>query len=265
MKIGVIGCTGRMASTHIRNILAKDGVELAGAIDKPETYIAGQDIGELVGVPAIGMCVGDNLLDLFNASDAIIDFTKPEASVNHAEIAAQTGTALVIGTTGFTDEQQKQIEKHAKKAPIIVSFNTSIGVNLMKALVEQATKSLGLDYDIEVIEMHHKHKVDAPSGTAVELGNVIADARNTTLEAITADPRVGMTGPRKEGEVGFSVLRGGEIIGEHTVMFAGANERIEITHRAYDRGLFSDGAITAAKWLGDKQPGMYTMKDVLSL
>ncbi len=265
MKIGVVGCMGRMGSTHIKKILETDGLELAGAIDKPEAYITGQDVGELIGMPPIGVEVGDNPTELFEVSEAVIDFTKPEVGINHAEIAAATGTPLVIGTTGFSDTEMKAIKTFAKKIPIVMSFNMSIGVNLMKALVEQAAQRLGLEYDIEITEMHHRHKVDAPSGTAIELGNVIAETRGKKLEDITADPRVGHTGARKEGEIGFAVQRGGEIIGEHTVMFAGPSERIEITHRAYDRGLFSDGAILAAKWLKDRDPGLYSMKDVLDL
>ena len=262
-KIGVVGCGGRMGRMNLGVIHGLDGCAIAGGTESQGSPALGKDIGELIGAGVLGLTVGGDALSLFIEADAVVDFTVPDASVMHAELAAQTKTALVIGTTGLAAEHQAAIEQAARHTAILQAANMSLGVNLLAMLVEKVAAALDPDYDIEVVEMHHRHKVDAPSGTALALGKAAAAGRQVVLDEVAQKVRDGITGPRQRGDIGFATLRGGDVPGEHSVIFAGEGERIELTHKAGTRELFARGAIKAALWTRGKPPGLYSMKDVL--
>jgi 4-hydroxy-tetrahydrodipicolinate reductase len=219
----------------------------------------------LAGVGTLAIKVAADAASVFDASDVVLDFTVAAASTAHANLAADRGRALVFGTTGLDEGQAEAVRAAAKRAPVVWAANFSLGVNLLASLVEQAARVLGEEFDIEVLEMHHRHKVDAPSGTALALGQAAARGRTIDLSAKSQRVRDGHTGPRRAGDIGFATLRGGDVAGEHTVMFAGASERIELTHRAGSRQIFVRGAIRAARWVAAKPPGLYDMTDVLGL
>jgi 4-hydroxy-tetrahydrodipicolinate reductase len=263
MKIGIVGCTGRMGKALIEEILLNDESELSGGAVRPESDFVGMDIGTLAGVDPVGINAVGSLEHLFDNSDAVIDFSNPETSLKCAAIAAKKNKTHVIGTTGFTDEDKAKLAEHAANTRIIWSANMSIGVNILAAITEQVAAILDDSYDIEIVEMHHCHKVDAPSGTALLLGNSAASGRHVSLEETARKSRDGLIGARPRGEIGFSTIRGGDVVGEHTVMFAGDGERIELTHKASSRKIFSRGAIRAALWAKAKKNGFYSMKDVL--
>lgn len=265
MRIGVVGCAGRMGQMLVREILATPGAVLAGGSERPGAPGVGRDVAEIAGLDPAGVRVVDDPAQLFAHADAVIDFTAPAATERHAVLAAQSETALVIGTTGLSPAQQQIIVKSATHAPIIQAPNMSVGVNLLLALTEQVARALQDDYDIEIVEMHHRHKVDAPSGTALGLGLAAAAGRGAPLESLWRKSRDGHTGARPKGEIGFATLRGGDVVGDHTVIFAADGERVELTHKASNRGVFAKGAVRAAMWAGDKQPGLYSMRDVLGL
>ena len=264
VAIGVVGCAGRMGRMAIQEVLATEGCVLAGGTEAPGDHV-GSDLGPLVGVDAIGVTIGDDPIALFSSSDAVIDFTVPAATRIHASAAEETGTAFVVGTTGLGPEDQTAIESAAQNAPIVQAPNFSIGVNLLFALTKQVAAKLNPDYDIEILEMHHRHKVDAPSGTALGIGQAAAVGRAVPLDDVARYAREGQTGPRTTGEIGFATLRGGGVIGDHTVMFSNEAERLELTHKASSRGIFAGGAVRAALWLQGKKPGLYGMADVLGL
>ncbi|MBK3776715.1 4-hydroxy-tetrahydrodipicolinate reductase [Azospirillum sp. YIM DDC1] len=265
MKIGVVGCAGRMGQMLVREIAATPGCTLAGGTERVGGPALGKDIGTLAGLEPLGVVAIDDAAALFAEADAVIDFTSPEASVRHAALAAQSQTVLVIGTTGIGPAQQDPIAQAATHTPIVQSPNMSLGVNLLLALVEQVSRALGDDYDIDILEMHHRNKVDAPSGTALGLGRAAAAGRGVALEDVWQKVRDGHTGVRPRGEIGFATLRGGDVIGDHTVVFAAEGERVELTHKASGRQIYAKGAVRAALWANDKQPGLYSMKDVLGL
>lgn len=265
LKIGVVGVAGRMGCALVRMIDETPGCIVAGGIERAESDAVGKDIGELAGVGALGLKVDVDPLELFVGIDAVLDFTVPEATLEFAAIAAQARIIHVIGTTGFTPEHEEKIIAASRHARIIKSGNMSVGVNIIAALVKQVAGILGDDFDIEVLEMHHRHKVDAPSGTALLLGEAAAKGRGINLADHSVRSRDGITGARKPGDIGFATLRGGSVVGEHSVMFASEGERIEINHKATDRSLFSRGAVRAALWGVDKAPGLYSMNDVLGL
>lgn len=266
MKLVVVGAAGRMGISLIRAINDTHGAELFGAIERAGSDALGKDAGELAGCGKLDVEITDDPLPVFAEAEGVVDFTIPAASIEFATLAAQARIVHVIGTTGWTVEDEAKIAAAARHATIVKSGNMSLGVNLLAALVEQAARALGPDdFDIEVLEMHHKHKIDAPSGTALLLGEAAALGRDIDLENNAVKSREGITGARENGTIGFATLRGGSIIGEHSVMFAGAGEIIEISHRATDRALFARGAIKAALWAEDKKPGLYSMKDVLGL
>ena len=254
MKVGIAGYTGRVGQLLIAELLSGEwnGLELAGgtAPDAADAeYFTTTDPAEL-----------------FERADAVIDFTRPEATVKHVQIAAKTGTAMIIGTTGLTEDDEKSLETAAQKTPIIYAANMSVGVNMLLALVEKAAASLGPDaWDIEIFESHHKHKVDAPSGTALAIGKAAAKGRSVDLEKVKVAARDGITGEREQGSIGFSVARGGDVVGEHTAYFYAAGERIELTHVATNRALFARGALSAAGWVKDQKPGLYSMRDILNI
>ena len=263
--IGVIGCGGRMGRFLLAEIQNVPGCRIAGGSEAPGSSEVGRDLGELAGFGVLGIKAADNAASLFQHSDAVIDFTAPSASVAHAQLAAIHGKALVIGTTGLDTAQAQAIRDAARKAPIVWAPNMSLGVTVLLSLVEEAARLLGADYDIEVLEMHHRHKVDAPSGTALALGEAAAAGRGIDLQAKSQRVRDGHTGARRTGDIGFASLRGGDVVGDHTVFLAAPGERIELSHRASSRQIFARGAVRAACWASGRAPGLYDMKDVLGL
>jgi len=265
MRLVVVGAAGRMGRMLIKAVAEAGGCKLVGAIEREGSTALGQDAGLLAGTGPLGVLVTDDPLTAFAQADGVLDFTAPAASVGFAALAAQARIVHVIGTTGLTEPDFVKLEAAARHARIVQSGNMSLGVNLLATLVRKAAATLGDDFDIEIVEMHHRMKVDAPSGTALLLGEAAAEGRGISLKDRSVRVRDGHTGPRDLGSIGFATLRGGSVVGDHTVMFAGPSERIEFTHRAEDRGIFARGAIRAALWAFDKKPGYYTMADVLGL
>ncbi len=265
MKIAVVGAAGRMGRELVKAIHATEGATLAGAVEQKGSIAVGQDVGLLAGLGKVGVIISDDALEVFSKVDAVLDFTIPAATVEFAGLAANARIVHVIGTTGCSDADNAKIAAAARHATIIKSGNMSLGVNLLMELTRKIAAALDPDFDIEVVEMHHRNKVDAPSGTALMLGEAAAAGRGVKLKDVAERVRDGHTGPRKRGDIGFATLRGGAVVGDHTVIFASDFERIEITHKAADRGLFASGAVKAALWGQGKPPGLYSMKDVLGL
>ncbi len=266
MKLVVVGAAGRMGQSLIRAICETPGAVLSGAIEHPSSDALGRDAGEIAGVGTLDVEITDDPLPVFARAQGVVDFTIPDATTLFSELAAQARIVHIIGTTGCTSEDDAKIAAAARHATIVKSGNMSLGVNLLAALIKQAARALGPDeFDIEVLEMHHRHKIDAPSGTALLLGEAAAAGRGVDLEKNAVKTRDGITGARENGTIGFATLRGGSVIGEHSVLFAGEGETIKLSHRATDRALFARGAIRAALWAKDKKPGLYSMKDVLGL
>ncbi len=265
LKLAVAGAGGRMGRAITRVLLNTEGVQLAGGLEAQGSPFVGQDMGELAGTGRIGVRVSDDPLGLLTRVDGIIDFTTPATSVYLAELAAQARIVHVVGTTGFSSEDEKAFEAAARHARIVKAGNMSLGVNLLVALTRKVASLLGDEFDIEIVEMHHRHKVDAPSGTALMLGRAAAEGRGVALDEKAVFCREGHTGPRPNGAIGFATLRGGTVVGEHAVIFAGPEERIELAHRAGSREIFARGAVKAAIWAQDRKPGLYSMMDVLGL
>ncbi len=265
MRLAIVGAGGRMGRTLTRLVHEAEECEVAGGTERAGSEFIGKDLGDLAGLGPIDAYITDKPLELFASIDGVIDFSTPEASVEHAALAAQARIVHVIGTTGFSDDDEKKIAAAARHARIIKAGNMSLGVNLLMSLVKKVAKALGEEFDIEVVEMHHRHKVDAPSGTALMLGQAAADGREIALTENSVRSRDGITGARPAGNIGFATLRGGSVVGEHSVVFAGESERIELTHKAESRDLFAHGAVRAALWGRDKKPGLYAMTDVLGL
>jgi 4-hydroxy-tetrahydrodipicolinate reductase len=265
MRLIVAGAGGRMGRTLIHAIAAMDGAGLAGAVDAPGSAVIGRDAGELAGLGRNGIVVAADVAPLLAHADGLLDFTIPAATLALAELTARAGLAHVIGTTGLSAEDDKLIGEAAKRAVIVKSGNFSMGVNLLEALVKRVAKTLDDDFDVEVLEMHHNKKVDAPSGTALMLGRAAAAGRGIDLDQHSQRGRDGHTGARCAGDIGFASLRGGSVVGDHTVIFAGQAERIELAHKAEDRMIFARGAVRAALWARGQKPGLYSMADVLGL
>ena len=265
MKIGIVGCAGRMGRMLVAEVLSNKDLSLVGGTEHEESSYIGQDIASLVGFDEVGVDVGCNMLDLFDSADVVIDFTLPKATVLHAEAAINHGTALVIGTTGLSRDQQNFVEEASKTVTIVQAANYSLGVNLLLGLTSEVASLLEKDYDIEISEMHHRHKIDAPSGTALALGQAAADGRGVDLESVSNLNRNDMPRAREEGGIGFSSMRGGDVVGDHTVIFATDGERIELTHKASSRSIFARGAVRSARWCKDKSPGLYSIRDVLGI
>ena len=263
VRIGVVGCAGRMGVALLQRIAATEGAEIAAGSERPGHGALGRDLGELAGLARLGRAVVDDPRAVFGLSDVVLDFTAPAAAVGHAGLAAESGKGLVAGTTGLDAAQEATIAQAAQRAAVLRAANMSVGVNLLLALTRQAAAALGPDFDIEIVEMHHRHKVDAPSGTALALGRAAAQGRGVEHDAVAARGRDGITGARRRGDIGYAALRGGNVAGEHTVMFAADDERIELTHKATDRAIFARGAVHAALWLKGKPAGLYAMTDVL--
>lgn len=265
MRIAVMGAAGRMGLELVRAIHAVEGCVVAGGTERPGSAAVGQDLGSLAGVGHLGVQVSADPLELIAKVDAILDFTAPKATVEFAGLAANARIVHVIGTTGLSDADEAAIAAAARHATIVKAGNMSLGVNLLVAITRKVAQALDADFDVEVVEMHHKHKVDAPSGTALMLGQAAAEGRGISLKGHTASGRDGHTGARQRGDIGFAALRGGNVVGEHTVIFAGEGERVELTHIATDRGIFARGAVKAAMWGRGKGPGLFSMADVLGV
>jgi 4-hydroxy-tetrahydrodipicolinate reductase len=265
LRLVVVGAAGRMGRTLVRIIHETPGVRLAGAVEREGAAEIGRDAGELAGVGTSGVLITGDAAKAFAAGDAVLDFTIPEASVAFAALAAKAKIAHVIGTTGFSPADNAKIAAAARKTVVVKSGNMSLGVNLLAGLVRQAAKALDADFDIEVVEMHHRHKVDAPSGTALLLGRAAAEGRGVDLAQTSVRVRDGITGARRRGDIGFATLRGGSVVGEHSVLLAGEGEVVELAHRATDRAIFARGAVKAALWTRGRKPGLYSMSDVLGL
>ena len=265
MKIAIAGASGRMGRVLTRILSETEGLEIAGGIESKGAASVGADMGELAGIGPLGVAITDDPLPLFTRIEGLIDFTVPQASLALAELSAQARIVHVIGTTGIDKAGDEKIRAAARHARIVKSGNMSLGVNLLAALVRQVAASLTDDFDVEVLEMHHKHKIDAPSGTALLLGQAAAEGRRIDLAQSSVRTRDGHTGARPKGHIGFATLRGGSVVGEHTVMFSGPDERIELTHKAASRDIFARGAVRAVQWAMDKKPGLYSMADVLGL
>jgi 4-hydroxy-tetrahydrodipicolinate reductase len=264
-RVAVVGCAGRMGRMNLAAIHAAEGCVIAGGIDQPGSSAVGSDIGLLIGQGPLGLLVGDDPVELFAAADAVIDFTTPAATRRHAELAAQAEVVYVVGTTGLAPADQAVIDKAAIQTVVVQAANMSLGVNLLQLVTEQVARALDPDYDIEIVEMHHRHKVDAPSGTALMLGEAAAKGRGVSLDAVARKAREGQVGARPRGEIGFATLRGGDVAGEHSVIFAAEGEQIVLTHKATSREVFAKGAVKAALWGRGKPAGLYSMRDVLGL
>jgi len=265
MRLIVTGASGRMGRTLVKAIAEIDGAVLVGALEAKGSALIGRDAGELAGLGANGIEVATDPEPMLERADGILDFTVPAATVIFAELAARKGLVHVIGTTGLSPDDEKLIATAAKRSVTVKSGNMSLGVNLLAALVRRAAQALDEDFDIEILEMHHNKKVDAPSGTALLLAKAAAEGREIDLAQRSVRVRDGHTGARESGDIGFAVLRGGSIVGEHSVIFAGPAERIELVHRAEDRMIFARGAVKAALWARGQKPGLYSMADVLGL
>ncbi len=261
-RIGILGAGGRMGRILIQAV-EQSGFKLAAAVERPESSLLGADAGELAGIGHLNVKIVGSLEEVVDDCDVVIDFTAPVATVNHLKICREHGVAIVIGTTGMNDEQKAYLDASATETPVVYAANYSVGVNVSIKLLELASKVFGDTVDIEVIEAHHRHKVDAPSGTALMMGEAIAATLGRDLKQDAVYHREGHTGPRERQSIGFQTIRGGDIVGEHTVMFIGEGERVEITHKATNRMNFAAGAVRAAAWVVGREARKYDMKDVL--
>ncbi|MDQ6967318.1 MAG: 4-hydroxy-tetrahydrodipicolinate reductase [Mariprofundaceae bacterium] len=264
LKVIVVGASGRMGRMLVRAVTEASFSTLVGATERPGSNLIGRDTGELAGIETLAVRLVDAIQDCPEA-DVVIDFSAPAATLKHAEFVAQHHMTMVIGTTGFDTEQLQQLHAVLSSSAVVMAANYSVGVNLTLNLIEKAAQVLGNEYDAEIFEAHHKHKVDAPSGTALAMGKALATGRGVVLDDVAVLSRQGITGARQPGSIGFSVMRGGNIVGEHQTMFIADEERIEINHIAADRMVFAKGAVRAAGWLADQANGWYDMQDVLGL
>ncbi len=264
-RVGVAGAAGKMGRTLIELIQGSDVLTLAAAIEQPGLPVIGADAGELAGVGAAGIHITDDLASIAVEVDVLVDFTIARATVANMEVCAEAGTAMVIGTTGLSRDQQARLSAIAESQPMVFASNYSVGVNATFQLVEMAAKIFGNSVDVEIVESHHRHKVDAPSGTAMTLGERVARGLGRDLDSVAVHGRHGQINARDRETIGFHAIRGGEIVGEHTVMFIADGERLEITHRAQSRANFAEGALRAAAWVKGQPPGLYDMSDVLGL
>ncbi|NAW91625.1 MULTISPECIES: 4-hydroxy-tetrahydrodipicolinate reductase [unclassified Vibrio] len=265
VRIAIAGAAGRMGRNLVKATYQNNHARVGAGSERPESSLVGVDIGELCGEGRFDIALVDNLENAVDNFDVIIDFTAPVSTLANIELCRKHGKKLVIGTTGFSEEERAQIDAAAQQIAIVMAPNYSVGVNLVFKLLEKAAKVMGDYCDIEIIEAHHRHKVDAPSGTAIGMGEAIANAMGNQLSDVAVYAREGITGERTKNEIGFATIRAGDIVGEHTAMFADIGERVEITHKATDRMTFANGAVRAAVWLADKPAGFYSMTDVLGL
>lgn len=265
-RIAIVGVAGRMGRTLVAAVEQDSNATLAGGVVEPGSSLAGADIGELAGLGRLGVAAADSLEAIVDDFDVLIDFTTPRVSLANLAFCSAHGKRIVIGTTGLNDDELAELDGYRDRVPMLFAPNMSVGVNLTLKLLETAARALGDEgYDIEVIEAHHRHKVDAPSGTALKMGEVVAESLGRTLKEHGVFAREGQCGPRSDKEIGFATVRAGDIVGEHTVMFATEGERIEITHKASSRMTFAKGAVRAARWVAEQPVGRYDMQDVLGL
>ncbi|EAU54579.1 4-hydroxy-tetrahydrodipicolinate reductase [Mariprofundus ferrooxydans] len=264
VRVVVVGASGRMGRMLVRAVAESSRCDLVGATERSGSEFLGRDAGEMAGVETLAVRIIDDIQQC-PAADVLIDFTAPAATLKHAAFVAERGMGMVIGTTGFDAGQMQQLRDILADSPVVMAANYSVGVNLALSLIERAAQVLGDDYDAEIFEAHHKHKVDAPSGTALAMGKALASGRGVELDDVAVLSREGITGVRKPGSIGFSVVRGGNIVGEHQAMFIADEERIEINHMASDRMVFARGAVRAAGWLSAQSVGWYDMQDMLGL
>ena len=264
LRIAIAGASGRMGRMLIETVLAADGCALAGALDVPGSPALGQDAGAFAG-KATGVTITSDLRSGLAGAQVLIDFTRPEGTLAHLAVCRELGVKAVIGTTGFSDAQKAEIADHARHVAVVFAPNMSVGVNVVMRLLDQAARALSQGYDIEVIEAHHRHKVDAPSGTALQMGEVLAKALGRELKDCAVYAREGVTGERDPSSIGFATIRGGDIVGDHTVLFAGTGERIEITHKSSSRATYAQGSLRAVRFLAGRANGLYDMFDVLNL
>lgn len=265
IKAIVAGAAGKMGGRNIHMVKQADGIELVAAFEKPGHAAVGQDVGDVAGLGKMGIPISGGLESVIDKGEVIVDFTYHTSSLEHVKLAAKHNKAIVVGTTGFTPEEMNEIRKMAGGVRCVIAPNMSVGVNVLYKLVQDAAGLLGDGYDVEIVEAHHRLKKDAPSGTAIKLAQVIAETLGRNLEKAGVYERHGMIGERTAEEIGIQTVRGGDIVGEHTILFAGMGERIEITHRAHSRDNFARGAIRAAKWIVGQPNGVYDMQDVLGL
>ncbi len=264
-RITISGASGRMGRALVQAILAAKDTELAGAVDRPDSTLLGADVGEIAGVGKLGVPLIGQAAAAMENCDVLIDFSTPDATLSLAQLCEKNGVPLVVGTTGFTEAQKQTLRELSARIPLCVAANYSTGVNLCFKLLETAARVMGDDVDIEIVEAHHRHKVDAPSGTALRMGEVVADTLGRDLRQVAVYGREGQTGARERDTIGFATVRGGDVVGDHTVMFMAEGERVEITHKASSRLSFANGAVRAARWLSRQKPGYYDMQDVLGL
>jgi 4-hydroxy-tetrahydrodipicolinate reductase len=264
-RIAVMGAAGRMGKNLIEAVKDAPAAGLTAAVDRPDSTLIGADAGELAAVGRIGVPLSSDLVQVLDEFDVLIDFTHPSVTLRNLAICREAGKAMVIGTTGFSPEEKRVLEQAAKEIPIVFAANYSVGVNLCLKLLDTAARVLGDEVDIEIIEAHHRHKVDAPSGTALRMGEVVAQALGRDLQKVAVYGREGQTGARERETIGFATVRAGDVVGDHTVLFAADGERVEITHKASSRMTFAKGAVRAALWLEEQPAGLYDMQDVLGL
>lgn len=265
IKVSIAGAAGRMGRKNCLSILQARGMDLIGALEIKNHSKLGVDIGNITGIDDIGVNLTDKRRDAFSKADVIIDFTAPDATIQNLEFCREMKIAIIIGTTGLTQEQLKSMEEIATDIPVVFAPNMSLGVNLLFKITDIVARALGHDYDCEIVEAHHNQKSDAPSGTAMRIAEVVAQAIEQDIDKTAVYGRHGITGPRKKDEIGILALRGGDIVGEHTVYFAGQGERIELIHRAHNREIFTNGAVRAARWIVGQPAGLYSMQDVLGM
>ncbi len=264
-RVAIVGAAGRMGRNLIQAVYAADGMELGAAIERPGSTLLGADAGELAALGNLGVTLVDDLKQVIDEFDVLIDFTSPAATMQHVAICREAGKAIVIGTTGLSDDEKAALKEASADIGIMFAPNMSVGVNLCFKLLDIAARVLGNDVDVEVIEAHHRHKVDAPSGTALRMGEVVAEALGRDLKQCAVYGREGITGERDRNSIGFETIRAGDIVGDHTVLFAAMGERVEITHKASSRMTFANGAVRAAGWIMQQAKGLYDMQDVLGL
>ncbi len=265
IKVAVCGAAGRMGQRIINSVIEAEGVQLSGALERPGHPQSGQDVGLVAGCGALGVNISDDLNFVVSGCDVLIDFTSPKVSLKNLEVCALKRKAIVIGSTGFTTEERALAAELAKDIPAVLAPNMSVGVNVCFKVLKDVAKALGDDFDVEIVELHHNKKRDSPSGTAVRMGEVVAGALGRDYNQVANYHREGICGERTKEEIGMQTVRGGDIIGEHTVYFIGQGERIEISHRAMTRDMFSRGSVRAARWVTSQKPGLYDMQDVLGL
>lgn len=265
IKVAITGVAGRMGRRILSLLREEQGIKIIGATERKDHSVMGRDAGVVAGGEQIGVLVSDRIEEAAFDADVIVDFTAPVATLAHAEYASKTGKAMVIGTTGFSEDEKKKLESLAKRFPCVMSPNMSIGVSVMFEVAKKLAQSLGDEFDVEIIEAHHRFKADSPSGTALKLGEIVAEALGRDFKKVSRFERYGRIGERGKDEIGIQTIRGGDIVGEHTLIFCGIGERVELAHRALSRDNFARGAIRALKWVVGRPPGIYTMKDVLGI